>query len=985
MSECQGTIVTFLFTDVEGSTRLWESDPRAMSVALRRHDDLLYRAIEAAGGTVFKTAGDAFCAAFPAAEAAIDAAVAAQRALAAHNAEVPHPLRVRMAIHAGQPEVRGGDFFGPPLNRVARLLATAHGSQILVSRAARELARDRLAPTVTLRDLGEHSLKDLQDAERVFQVVAADLPQEFPPLRTPRQLLRNVPEPATPLIGREREVAIARAVLGLTHPGKSETSARPETRLLTLTGPGGAGKTRLSLHLASHLGVEFPDGAAFVSLAALTDPALVPIAITSALELGDVGAGPPRDLLDYLRDRHLLLVLDNLEQVMGAAALVADLLAACPRLRVIATSRERLSLRGELELPLPPLGLPPHRPPAILSAEDEEAAGALEEIRQSEAVRLFVARARSVKPDFDVTADNADILVEICRRLDGLPLAIELAAARVRLLSPRALLERFDRFDRRLDVLSRGHRDLPARQQTMRDTIAWSYDLLDPAERQLFSRLAVFVGGATLEAAAAVVGGAADDDFPDLELLESLADKSLIRLLDNGDEPRVMMLETIRDYGQERLTASDDRQAIGQHHAGYFLNLAEMSDPLLEGREQTRWLDRLDRDQANLRAAIAWLRDSGQTEEALRLAGALWRLWWLRGDLGEGRGQLESLLRQTRDVDPAVRAKALNGAGVLADCQGDWETAIRFHEESLEISRRLGDLRGVAWSLNNLGVVQINRGDIARAQTLLDENLAVAEQSGHVASIATALNDLGHVAHYQGDYDRAIALFTRSLALFRSMGDDAQVARVLNNLGYFARQRGDFQRAHELMTESLALHRSVGDRYGVASSLNNLAGVDRDRGDLESAMSLFLESYALALEGGHQLYAAIALVNVAALTRQQGDERMAQNRYREALNLFCAVGDQPGVVSSLAGLADIATAQGREELAAEVLGAAAAICEQNQQAVEPALEAIAAGLRETMSDAAFLAAWEAGHDAPLPDVIARIAGSRGPLALRGVG
>ena len=865
MSDYQPEIVTFLFTDVEGSTRLWETQPRAMSVALARHDALLHAAIESSGGTVFKTVGDAFCSAFGAAEAAIQAAVTGQRALAAEPPQAVGLLKVRMAIHAGPAERRAGDYFGPPLNRVARLLATAHGEQIVVSRTAGELARDRLPPDLTLRDLGAHALKDLQQAEHVLQVLAPGLRADFPSLRTPQRFLQNVPHPATPLIGREREIAAARAIFGLSpaatinseteHPTSWQTA-----RLLTLTGPGGAGKTRLSLHLAVELGAEFSDGAAFVPLADVTNPALVPAAIASVLDISDTSGESPREaIIAHLRDRHLLLILDNLEQVMGAASLVSDLLAACSRLRILATSRERLGLRAEQELPIPPLALPrlPRKAATSeLHGDDEEATAAIDDIRRSEAVRLFVNRAQTVKPGFDVTSDNAAALVEICSRLDGLPLAIELAAARVRLLSPQALL---NRFDRRLDVLDRGPRDLPARQQTMRDTIAWSYDLLDPAEQLLFSRLSVFAGGATLEAAEAVAIDLPLDscelmdlEVVDLEVLESLADKSLVQLV--GDEPRMTMFQTIRDYGQERLAESPERHIIGQRHAEYFLALAEEVEKLLAGGEQTRWLDRLDQEQPNLRAAVDWLSSQGQEEAALRLAGALWKFWWLRGDPSEGRQTLESLLTQATSAAPAVRAKALNGAGVLAESQGDWETATRLHQESLEIFRTIGDQQGVAWSLNNLGVVAIDLGDFDRAQTLLEENLAVSEKANDKAGIATALTDLGLIAHHNHDYDQATALWIRSLALFRALGDESHVARALNNLGTIAMQRGEYERAHALLTESLEIHRSVGDRQAIASTLNNLADTTSNLGDPETAMGLFRESHRLAIEGGNRPY-----------------------------------------------------------------------------------------------------------------------------------
>jgi predicted ATPase len=555
--------------------------------------------------------------------------------------------------------------------------------------------------------------------------------------------------------------------------------------------------------------------------------------------------------------------------------------------------------------------------------------------------------------------------------LDGLPLAIELAAARSRLLSPDALLARFDR---RLDVLDRGPRDLPARQQTMRDTIAWSYDLLDPDEQRLFTHLSIFAGGATLEAAAAI---AVDPDsgsgMADLELIESLADKSLIQL--TGDESRIQMLQTIRDFGLERLAESPERQVTAQRHAAYFLALAEESETLLAGSEQTRWLDLLEREQANLRAAVDWLRDEGQIEEALRIGGALWRFWWLRGDIDEGRHQLESLLAQTALVSPAVRAKALNGAGVLAESQGDWDTATRLHEESLEISRQIGDQHGVAWSLNNLGVVAINQGDYTRAQALLEENLAVAEEAHDTANIATALNDLGLIAHARQDYDQATELWTRSLTLFRMLGDESHVARALNNLGTVAMELGEFERAQDLFSESLALHRRVGDRQATASTLNNLAEAASSLGDAETAMGLYRESHSLAIEGGNRLYAAIAMENLAALTRLQGEEfeGIAQSRFREALLLYRAVGDKQGIASCLDGLAATAAGEGRATEAAALLGAASRIRDAHDELDLPGLEEAVASLQSTLGDEAFEAAWQSGRTMPIDQVIDQIA------------
>ena len=910
------TTPTFLFTDIEGSTRLWESAPAAMSRALQRHDDLMRTAIAQHGGRVFKTGGDAFCAVFPSAAEALAAAIAGQAALQTERWDPTLIIRVRMGIHTEQAEARGGDFFGPALNRVARLLSTAHGEQIVLSRAART-AVDPLPEGVALQDLGEYALKDLAEPERIFQVNAPGLRTIFPPLRTPERLLRNVPVPATPLLGREEAIREVRSHLDLVLPGEVRSSTEAPGRLVTLTGPGGTGKTRMGLHLARELGIELDDGAVFVPLAAVTDPSLAPAAIASALDIALSGGDSARQVvLDHLRDRRLLLVLDNVEQVMGVAGFVAEILAQCPRVLLLVTSRERLNIRGERELPLPPLALPGR----VGSTRDpREAFPDLAAVQQSPAVQLFLDRARQVKPELVLTEENAGAIAEICFRLDGLPLALELAAARARLLTPAAMLERLDR---RLDLLSKGARDLPDRQRTMRNTIAWSYDLLSPEEQQVFAGLGVFAGGVSLEDAETVLLGECDIDA-DIDVFESLADKSLLRIV-GDDTPRLMMFETIRDFAQEMLASTPLNRELRERHACHYLELAEEAEPHLGGRAQSAWLRRLDIEQANLRAAIAWLRTGDHPQDALRLGAALWRFWWLRGDTRQDRVLLESLLAEVPCADSHLRAQALNGAGVLADSAGDWEGAARLHTESLRLFRELGDLHGVAWTLNNLGVVELNRGHLEAAQALLEENLAVAEQAGAEASIATALNDLGQIAHYQEDHDRAIDLLTRGLERFRALGDDTHMARALNNLGTITGERGDLEEACALLAESLALHRAVGDRQGIASTLNNLAQFTGQRGDSVAASAMFHESYALARESGNRLYAAIALENLASLMLRSGEIAAAAIRYQEAFRLYQAVEDVQGIASSLSGLVVVALEGGHAATAAQVLGALAA-------------------------------------------------------------
>src|SRR5918993_70569 len=668
MADLPTGTVTFLFTDIEGSTKLWEKSPRSMQVALTRHDALLWEAIEGHGGFVFKTVGDAFCAVFPTALGALESALAAQRTLfsEAWGDEIG-ALRARIALHTGAAHERDGDYFGPPVNRVARLLSAGHGGQVLLSSSTQELVRDHLPPQTHLRDLGERRLKDLSRPERIFQLTAPDLPSEFPPLKTLETHTNNLPLQATPLIGREREVE---AVCGLLRSS--------QTRLLTLLGPGGTGKTRVGLQVAAQLVDDFEDGVFFVPIAAITDPALVAPTIARTLGLSE-GAQPPEELLEgYLRDRQTLLLLDNLEQVIEAAPVVERMLSSAANLKILATSRIPLGLYGEYEFPIPPLSLP-----------DPESLPPLENLTEYEAVRLFVERARAVRPDFSLAEDNAQAVVEICGRLDSLPLAIELAAARIKLLPPQVLL---DRLGNRLKILTGGARNLPERQRTLRNAIEWSYGLLDEGEKMLFARLGVFSGGATLEAMEAVCDAEGDLPTDVFDGASSLLDKSLLRQEEGaGGEPRFVMLETIHEFANVKLEGSGEAEAVRRAHAEYFLALAEEAEPMLWGAEDAAWLDRLEPEHDNVRAALAWAIERGEAELGLRLAGALRPFWYARGHFDEGKRWLEAVLAKGREGTPvAARTKALEGLSWLADAQGDLDRAEAAAEEGLQLSTKAG-------------------------------------------------------------------------------------------------------------------------------------------------------------------------------------------------------------------------------------------------------------------------------------------------------
>ncbi|MDQ3496322.1 MAG: tetratricopeptide repeat protein [Actinomycetota bacterium] len=801
MSEHPTGTVTFVFTDIQGSTAMWERDAEAMRLALARHDAILRRLIEKHGGHVFKMMGDACCAAFPTAPDALDAALDAQRALFAEQWDKIGSLRVRIALHTGDvTEERGEDYFGPPLNRVARLLAAGHGGQVLLSMATQELVRGELPEGTELRNLGERRLKDLIQPERVFQLVAPDLPSSFPPLRTLDARLNNLPIQPTSIVGREKEVVELCGFL-----------RRQEVRLLTLTGPGGTGKTRVALQSAAELIDEFESGVFFVALAPISDPNLV--ASTIATHLGVVESAErslEESLKNHLRGIQLLLVLDNFEQVLEAAPLVGGLLSACPQLKVLTTSRIRLRLYGEREYPVPPLDLPDlgYLP--------------VERLTQYGAVRLFTERAQDAKPDFSITDESAPAVAEICVRLDGLPLAIELAAARIKLLPPQTMVKKLGH---RLKLLTGGPRDLPERQRTLWGTIEWSHDLLEEGEKMLFARLAVFSGGRTLEAIEAVCDAEGDLPIDVLDGVSSLVDENLLRQEEAGSEPRFVMLETIHEYARERLEESGVAEALRRSHAEYFLAIAEEAEPELSGPQQRDWLERLEVEHDNLRGALSWSLGN-EPETALQLAGTLARFWEIRSRFLEGSRWLEAALRQSGRTEAATRAPVLTEAGTFAWHRGDYERSGVLHRQALALYRQQGDEGGIAFSLNCLGNQQSEKGDDEGAVPLLEEALALSRRIGDRRTIAYALHNLAEVARHRGDYEQAKTLGLESLALLREMADKWQLARITGWLGMVTVYNSDdHDAAARFLKESLALNREIGSWEYVAYCLEGFAGL----------------------------------------------------------------------------------------------------------------------------------------------------------------
>jgi predicted ATPase/class 3 adenylate cyclase len=816
--------VTLLFTDIEGSTRLWEDQPDAMSAALALHDSILREQIERNEGVVFKTVGDAFHAAFAEAGLAVGAALDLQRQLLTANL----PFRVRAAIHSGEPQLRDGDYFGTPLNRLSRILGTAHGGQILLSSATRYMVKDRLPGGSTLIEHGAHRLKDLAEPEELFQLAHPDLPGDFPPLRSLSTHSQNLPAQLTSFVGRESDI---RELNGILDSG---------ARLVTLTGAGGTGKTRVALQVAADRIEHYPGGVWWVDLSSVRDPARVLPEIASTLSISEESTGSLHaQLVERLAGQKTLLLLDNFEQVLDAASEVSDLLRACPTLTVLVTSRAALNLSGEHDY-------------------------MVSELPMHDSVALFASRAQQVQARFALEDSTRHVVETICRRLEGIPLAIELAAAQARVF-PVAQIERS--LNKRFKSLVSPYRDVSQRQRTLRSTVDWSFDLLTDDERLLFAQLSVFVGGFTFEAAEAVAR--TNDVYFGVARLR---EQSLIYTDEAASVPRFRMLETLREYGQEKLESLGDPSESRSMHADYFAALAVREDQRLEIGTGEDALAEAREDYDNLRAALMWYVENRQADLAIRMASSLGRFWEGRGQFHEARNLIGRCLELSVTAeDKEGVARLLGWAGWFADLQGKHDESDRLQSRSLQLCREAGDRYGECRALNHLALTAFNRQQFADARRLYEESLAIARELGDTATQAARLNNLALLAMEELRTEDAASLLNEALDIYVANRDSHGLAACHCNLGELALERAQWDSARVHLEESLARFGRLESKRGVAYSLTNLAWLHAACNEPEAAKSRATEALTICLETGMVKLVPGSLERLSVAENQMGN------------------------------------------------------------------------------------------------------------------
>ncbi|HXW51756.1 MAG TPA: adenylate/guanylate cyclase domain-containing protein [Candidatus Acidoferrales bacterium] len=840
--------VTFLFTDIEGSTQRWEQHREAMDAAVKRHDQLLRSVIERHNGYVFKTVGDAVCATFARVSDAISASVDAQRELNREDFSAVDGLRIRAGIHTGEASERGGDYFGPAVNRVARLMSIGHGGQILLSGVTRDLAHNDLPKGATLVDLGSHRLKDLAEPEQVWQLSIENLPSIFPQLHSLDEFPNNLSVQTTSFRGREQDLEEAKVLLGQHH-------------VLTLTGSGGVGKTRLAVQVGAELLDQFPDGVWFADMAPITDPELVSSVVASALSIEQVQGKRVDELIPQrLKRKKLLLIIDNCEHLLGAVAVLVDAIQRnAPDVRTLCTSRQALGIAGEIAHRLPSLSVPEASP--TLTADEAIHHGS---------IAVFVDRARSADTRFALTDDNAPIVAEICRHLDGIPLAIELAAARVKVLSIPNLAQRLNE---RFKILTGGSRTALPRQKTLSALIDWSYDLLTPQEQTLFQRLGIFAGGFGLDAATKVCGGKGLDEIEVLDLLGSLTDKSLVVADTTGEQERYHLLESTRAYALEKLAAAGEHEQLARGHAEYFRDLAQAADERFGIGSAFAWIADVELDLDNYRAALEWSITRGNDDAVGgAIAGALDWLWRNGSLVVEGRYWTGLAFERVSDAEhPRVAARLWFALSNFSTAKAKVEAA----EHAVELYESVGDARGAARAQHSLAFGLIQMGRLDEADNIIALALAGSRKCGDRSYVANGLNAQAVISKSRNDTKTAKDLFGQAIAAFRALGLDSGISLGLGNLAELEFQDGHAEEAVRLVEEALEIYRRVKSAEALASNNSNLAAYRAALGAVEGARESARTGLRLAREAQSSVFAAIAVQHLGLIAAMAGQESHA--------------------------------------------------------------------------------------------------------------
>ncbi len=890
-----GGQVTFLFTDIEGSTKLAQEFHDRLPEVLNIHNSILRNATESNNGFVFRIIGDAFCCAFADCNKAIKAAVDAQKSLGAESWG-DAVIKVRMGIHTGYAEWSGTDYMGYiTLARVNRVMSAAYGGQILVSSDAfNKIDFDGLGE-ITFRDLGERRLKDLIQPMKLYQVISPGVHSEFPPLNTLDARPNNLPVQLTSFIGREKDLSELKKFLS-------------GSRLVTLLGTGGTGKTRLALQAGADIIDEYSNGVWFADLSSLQDPLLLPQHLEQMFGISERQKQSPEELLvEFLKDKELLIILDNCEQLIEACAtLVQSILQKSSKVKILATSRESLRCHGELIYKVSSLNHP--EPNEKVTPE---------QLTQYEAVRLFIERALSVNPAFRVNNNNAPALAQICTQLDGIPLALELAAVRTKVLSLEDICLRLeDRFA----LLTGGKRTSLPRQKTLRAMIDWSFDLLSENERILWRRLCIFSGGWTLEVAEQICADEFLDNYDILDLTNELAEKSVISFSEQSGKFR--MLETIRQYGAEKLREAGEERKFCDRHFYYYLNMCESSFADMNGPRSKAWLDRFEDDYANIHSALKWASENGLYEEGNRLSFALGKLWEVRGYLFEGNMWMQKFLQDTTVLTQQTISRSKRLAGILATILGENERALRLTKESLEISRETDDKNGISQCLNVLGMISFDMSNLKDAKEYLTEALSIRRQIGRNIGLCSALNSLGLTIIQEGEYSKALEYFEEAMEIADEFDDDMYKGILYNNLGEVYDYLGNYEKSMEYLELGIEVDRNLGNKNGIGVSLYNLATLAMKNEDYVTSERLFSESLIIAKETGFKLSEVYSRVGLGQVLISQGKTGEAESHFFDVLTEFRDIADVKSIALSLGGISMILQVRGMHEESAMIAGAA---------------------------------------------------------------